>query len=102
MTQMTVCKFRHVPVVEQERIVGIVSIGDVVKHALMEMRHESEALHDYIHTRGVRSLSERTKSSILFATELFWSPFVCDLQQSRDFFYGKPRWTHRRDGGRRA
>ena len=50
MRQMTVCKFRHVPVVEQERLVGIVSIGDVVKHTLMEMRHESEALHDYIQT----------------------------------------------------
>jgi CBS domain-containing protein len=50
MKQMTECKFRHVPVVEQERLVGIVSIGDVVKHTLMEMRHESEALHDYIQT----------------------------------------------------
>jgi CBS domain-containing protein len=50
MKQMTECKFRHVPVVEQERLVGIVSIGDVVKHTLMEMRHESEALHYYIQT----------------------------------------------------
>src|SRR6202166_4911401 len=50
MKHMTECKFRHVPVVEQERLVGIVSIGDVVKHTLMEMRHESEALHDYIQT----------------------------------------------------
>jgi predicted transcriptional regulator len=50
MKQMTVCKFRHVPVVEQERLVAIVSIGDVVKHTLMEMRQESEALHDYIRT----------------------------------------------------
>jgi CBS domain-containing protein len=50
MKQMTACKLRHVPVVEQERLVGIVSIGDVVKHTLMEMRHESEALHDYIQT----------------------------------------------------
>jgi CBS domain-containing protein len=37
-------------VVEQERLVGIVSIGDVVKHTLMAMQHESEALHDYIQT----------------------------------------------------
>jgi len=50
MKQMTACKLRHVPVVEQERLVGIVSIGDVVKHTLMEMRNESEALHDYIQT----------------------------------------------------
>jgi CBS domain-containing protein len=48
MEQMTAGKFRHVPVVEQERLVGIVSIGDVVKHRLTEMERESEALHDYI------------------------------------------------------
>jgi CBS domain-containing protein len=50
MKRMTVCKFRHLPVVEQEQLVGIVSIGDVVKHTLMEMRDESEALHDYTQT----------------------------------------------------
>jgi CBS domain-containing protein len=50
MEQMTAGKFRHVPVVEQERLVGIVSIGDVVKHTLMAMQHESKALHDYIQT----------------------------------------------------
>ena len=48
MEQMTAGKFRHVPVVEQDRLVGIVSIGDVVKHRLTEMERESEALHDYI------------------------------------------------------
>jgi len=48
MEQMTAGKFRHVPVVEQERLVGIVSIGDVVKHRLTEMERESEALHEYI------------------------------------------------------
>ena len=50
MEQMTAGKVRHVPVVEQERLVGIVSIGDVVKHTLMGMKLESEALHDYIQT----------------------------------------------------
>jgi predicted transcriptional regulator len=47
---MTAGKFRHVPVVEEERLIGIVSIGDVVKYTLMDMQHESEALHDYIQT----------------------------------------------------
>jgi CBS domain-containing protein len=50
MEQMTAGKFRHVPVVERERLVGIVSIGDVVKHRLMETEREFEALHDYIQT----------------------------------------------------
>jgi len=50
MEQMTAGKFRHVPVLDQERLVGIVSIGDVVKHRLGEMEREQEALRDYIQT----------------------------------------------------
>jgi CBS domain-containing protein len=50
MEQMTIGKFRHLPVVEQDQVVGIVSIGDVVKHRLQEMEHESAALRDYIQT----------------------------------------------------
>jgi CBS domain-containing protein len=50
MEQMTAGESRHVPVVEQERLVGILSIGDVVKHRLTEMERESQALHDYIQT----------------------------------------------------
>jgi CBS domain-containing protein len=50
MEQMTAGKFRHVPVVEEERLVGIVSIGDVVKYRLTEMKGEFKALHDYIQT----------------------------------------------------
>jgi len=48
MERMTTGKFRHVPVVEQEQVVGIISIGDVVKHRLHEMEQESAALRDYI------------------------------------------------------
>jgi CBS domain-containing protein len=50
MERMTTGKFRHVPVVEQEQVVGVVSIGDVVKHRLHEMEQESAALRDYIQT----------------------------------------------------
>jgi CBS domain-containing protein len=50
MEQMTTGKFRHVPVLEQDRLVGIVSIGDVVKQRLSEIEHESAALRDYIQT----------------------------------------------------
>jgi CBS domain-containing protein len=50
MERMTKGKFRHVPVVEQGRLVGIVSIGDVVKHRLQDMERESAAMHDYILT----------------------------------------------------
>lgn len=50
MERMTTGKVRHLPVVERERLVGIVSIGDVVKHRLMQIERESEALRDYIQT----------------------------------------------------
>ena len=50
MERMTQGKFRHLPVVEQGRLVGIVSIGDVVKHRLEQMEREQSALRDYIQT----------------------------------------------------
>ena len=48
MERMTQGRFRHVPIVRDERVVGIVSIGDMVKHRLEAMEHESRALKDYI------------------------------------------------------
>ena len=50
MERMTTGRFRHVPVVEQDQVVGIISIGDVVKYRLHEMERESAALRDYIQT----------------------------------------------------
>lgn len=50
MERMTDGKFRHVPVVDQGQVVGMISIGDVVKHRLHEMEHDSELMRDYILT----------------------------------------------------
>lgn len=50
MERMTAGKFRHLPVIDQGRVVGIVSIGDAVKHRLQEMERESMAMRDYILT----------------------------------------------------
>jgi CBS domain-containing protein len=50
MERMTDGKFRHVPVVDDSGLAGIISIGDVVKHRIGEIEHESEALRDYIQT----------------------------------------------------
>jgi CBS domain-containing protein len=50
MELMTSGKFRHVPVVEQDQVIGVVSIGDVVKHRVQEIEQESSALRDYIQT----------------------------------------------------
>jgi CBS domain-containing protein len=48
MQQMTEGRFRHLPVVEDGRMIGIISIGDVVKHRLQELEQEAHMLHDYI------------------------------------------------------
>ena len=47
---MTDHRIRHVPVVENGRMVGIVSIGDVVKARLDELEQERAQLVDYIQT----------------------------------------------------
>ncbi|GAA0924294.1 CBS domain-containing protein [Nonomuraea longicatena] len=46
---MTDHRFRHMPVVEDGRLVGIVSIGDVVKSAIEELETEKASLVDYLH-----------------------------------------------------
>jgi CBS domain-containing protein len=51
METMTRGRFRHVPVVNGDRLVGIVSIGDVVKTRIAETVHEAESLRDYIAAR---------------------------------------------------
>ncbi len=50
MERMTSGKFRHLPVVENGRLVGLISIGDVVKWRVAEYEREQEALRDYIKT----------------------------------------------------
>jgi CBS domain-containing protein len=50
MEMMTLGKFRHLPVVEESMVVGLISIGDVVKWRVREYEMEQEALRDYIKT----------------------------------------------------
>ena len=50
MEKMTNGRFRHLPVICQERLVGLVSIGDVVKHRLAECEYEHKAMREYITT----------------------------------------------------
>ncbi len=50
MRVMTIERRRHIPVIRETRLVGLVSIGDVVKHRLKEMEKEQSALRDYIQT----------------------------------------------------
>ena len=46
--KMTEHRIRHLPVVENGRLIGIVSIGDVVKHHIAEVQMEAMAMRDYI------------------------------------------------------
>ena len=50
MERMAAGKFRHMPVVERGRLVGLISIGDVVKYRLEQLEYESKAMREYILT----------------------------------------------------
>jgi len=47
---MTERRFRHLPVVEGDKLVGFVSIGDLVKHRIDKIEAEAAAMRDYIQT----------------------------------------------------
>jgi CBS domain-containing protein len=51
MWLMTDKRIRHVPVVDEGALAGIISIGDVVKHRLGQLESENQALYEYI-TQG--------------------------------------------------
>jgi predicted transcriptional regulator len=50
MEMMTKGRFRHLPVIEDGALVGIISIGDVVKHHLAEVEMEVSAMRNYLAT----------------------------------------------------
>jgi CBS domain-containing protein len=48
MSLMTAGRFRHVPVVEDGRLTGVISIGDVVKSRVAELEDTNQQLNSYI------------------------------------------------------
>ena len=48
MATMTAGRFRHLPVIDDQRMAGIISIGDVVKGRLDDQAHEVETLRAYV------------------------------------------------------
>ena len=47
MSEMTTRRFRHMPVVERDRLIGLVSIGDLVKMRIGEVEMEAAATREY-------------------------------------------------------
>ncbi|PKR88980.1 inosine-5-monophosphate dehydrogenase [Pleomorphomonas diazotrophica] len=50
MDMMTAGRFRHLPVVEDGKLVGMVSIGDVVKHRVADIEHQASEIRNYLFT----------------------------------------------------
>lgn len=48
MVMMTAGRFRHLPVMDRGVLVGLVSIGDVVKARIMQQEHEVDSLKAYV------------------------------------------------------
>ncbi len=49
MMAMTEGRFRHIPVCDGDELVGIVSIGDLVKHKIDQLQFERDQLDSYVH-----------------------------------------------------
>jgi CBS domain-containing protein len=49
MAQMTDHRIRHVPVIDDGELVGVVSIGDVVKSRILQLEFERDQLDSYVH-----------------------------------------------------
>jgi CBS domain-containing protein len=47
---MTNRRARHIPIVEGGKLIGIISIGDIVKNRLDELESETQQMRDYIAT----------------------------------------------------
>ena len=48
MEIITSRKIRHIPLIEQKKLLGIVSIGDVVNHIIEQYKDENQQLRDFI------------------------------------------------------
>ena len=48
MREMSQSRIRHMPIVEKEKLIGLISIGDVVKNRIEELEAEGNMLREYI------------------------------------------------------
>jgi len=52
MNIMTRNKIRHLPIVSDNKVIGIISIGDIINSLLEATQTENRKLHDYLHLTG--------------------------------------------------
>ena len=48
MEIISIHKIRHIPIIEEKKLLGIVSIGDVVNHIIEKYKDENQQLRDFI------------------------------------------------------
>ena len=80
MSEMTVHRFRHMPVVETARLIGLISIGDLVKIQIADMEVEATATGEYADARtelnrlGIDTEGKRSDELLNMARELRKNP----------------------------
>ena len=50
MNEMTEKKIRHILIMEEKKLIGIISIGDVVNHLINKIKEENKNLTEYINS----------------------------------------------------
>ena len=66
MERMTAGKFRHMPIVADGKLTGLISIGDVVKHRVEEIESESEAMRDYAQAQELSTAGRNEEAIALY------------------------------------
>ena len=64
MSEMTIRQFRHMPVVERGRLVGLVSIGDLVAIHVADAEFESDAMRQYITAQPSLLLDQASRQKL--------------------------------------
>jgi signal-transduction protein with cAMP-binding, CBS, and nucleotidyltransferase domain len=68
MTEMTARRFRHMPVVDRDRLIGLVSIGDLVKIQIAEIEMEAAATREYSGLGGLSNTERNLHNETIART----------------------------------
>lgn len=71
MAEMTIRQFRHMPVVERGRLIGLVSIGDLVKIQIAEIEMEAAATREYTGLGGLSHTKRNLHNETIARTYAF-------------------------------